>query len=84
MTFVPTHWPSLGKFRYWLDFAEPGERYVYHYGYLARDRDWANSDGRTAIRQLANLAMGAAQTGLVHLVQRRLDDNYYEYIAERR
>lgn len=73
------------QFEVWLKQAAPGDRLVYHRGYLAVDR--ARGSGRlseAARRELvavANLALALADRGEIHLVQRRYRDGDYSYLA---
>lgn len=83
-------------FKRWLRDARKGERYVYHIGYLPRDRTrmvevpvirgevhlMAVNHG--PIHHLAQLVMAAADADMVHLVQRRVNEDRFEYIAEKR
>ncbi len=60
----------------WMSFAEPGDRFVYHIGFLCVDRlKLRHHEG--------DLAQGLARAGLVALTQRRLGSCKYEYIATR-
>lgn len=77
----------------WGEFmarAGPGARYVYHIGYLPEDRHWAkNTPGekRSHAQQIdrrADEAYAAYEAGDVRLMQRRLDERQYEYIAVKR
>ena len=83
-------------FKRWLKRAKPRERYVYHTGYLPQDRTkmvevpvvrgefhrMAVNSG--PVHHLAKLVMDAAEAGYVHLLQERIGDGKYKYIAERR
>jgi hypothetical protein len=60
----------------WMSFAEPGDRFVYHIGFLCVDR-------LKLRRHEGDLAQGLARAGLVALTQRRLGSGQYEYIATR-
>ncbi|GAB5501167.1 MAG: hypothetical protein PsegKO_34780 [Pseudohongiellaceae bacterium] len=61
----------------WLAQAVPGEQLEYHRGFLLLDRDRSYSHltppERTALNNLADRAMWAAEQGYVHLLQRRCD-----------
>jgi cystathionine beta-lyase/cystathionine gamma-synthase len=61
--------------RAWAEVAKPGERRIYFTGFLAR------SSGMAA---LASVAMELQEAGAVHLLQQRLGDEVYAYIAQRR
>jgi hypothetical protein len=64
------------NFLAWMKSAKPGAIIVYFTGDLARARD---SDGQ--LDGLARAALRAADTGQVHLTQRRLWGGRYEYRA---
>jgi hypothetical protein len=68
----------------WLTNARPGDRFVYHHGFLVVDRA-VNSPLRARDRRrldvLAKAALGAASAGVVHLLQQRLDAGTFDYIA---
>lgn len=80
-------------FRRWLNGADRKERRVYHVGHLAQDR-WIISfepgDGSISeyqdpeLQMLADTVYAAYQAGKVYLLQRKIGENTYEYIAERR
>jgi hypothetical protein len=77
-----------GDFRRWLANARPGDRCTYYEGFIAPGLD---ADGRPLaeaerkkVLQLAQLAWSAAAGGMVHLLQRRLGENRYVYIATAR
>ena len=69
----------------WVGSASPGDRLVYHRGYLAID---TGPDSRTVtparrreLRALADRAWKLAEEGLIHLVQHRESIGNYSYIA---
>ena len=74
----------------WLARARPGDRFVYHRGFLIHDRETDRD-----LKRLAKEVLEAGPPvelepysrrrglGLVHLVQRRLGPGDYEYIAVR-
>jgi hypothetical protein len=70
--------------RAWLRTARPGDRFVYHRGFLVVDRG-ANSPLRERERRrldaLATAALAAASAGLVHLLQKRLNVGTFDYLA---
>jgi len=81
------------KFRDWIERSRTGKIYIYHSGYLARDRgrivDYADSgeaiiEPNGDIDDLANIAIDAFVSGRVHLFQRKIHDNQYQYIAMKR
>ena len=91
-------WPSIGKFRFWLASAIPNRprTFVYHYGFLARDRgqtvpvETASVLGGVKwvscpeVEELGAAAWSAYERGEVVLAQRRRGDMWYEYLAIRR
>jgi hypothetical protein len=73
------------EFCAWVAQAVPGDRMQYHRGFLAHDAfpmraEIANKD-RTELRKLADRSFWAAEVGLVHLVQQRIDTDLFAYIA---
>jgi len=81
------------KFRDWIERSRTGKIYIYHVGFLSIDRgrivDYTD-DGTPVfepvgdINDLANIAIDAFQSGRVHLFQRKVHDNQYQYIAMKR
>ena len=69
----------------WLAQAEPGEALEYHRGFLLLDRAVrsirGNAEARRDLIRTSNQAMRLADLGLVHLVQRRLGDQRFSYLA---
>ncbi|MEI4234791.1 hypothetical protein [Roseovarius sp. D22-M7] len=69
----------------WIAQAEAGDALIYHCGFLVVDADKALStlptDRRLALRGVADAAFRAAEQGLVHLVQERLETDRFAYIA---
>lgn len=61
---------------------QPGEVHIYHTGMLAMDRGKTGKGAEVADRAVA--AYRAYQSGLVHLVQKRLGPYKYQYMAVRR
>jgi|SRR5687768_9912908 len=81
--------PSLARmqtdaFRAWLQRADPGACLEYHRRLLSLDRS-PDSDlpeeRRRALSRVADLALGAADRGQVHLVQRRNGPFDFSYLA---
>ena len=69
----------------WLSQAAPNDALEYHRGFLVLDIDpritgFSNGE-RLELIQLANRARWAAEKQLVHLVQRRLAENRFSYLA---
>ena len=69
----------------WLSQAAPQDAFEYHRGFLVLDTDprishLAKSD-RLELLQVASRARWAAEKQLVHLVQRRLGESLFSYLA---
>lgn len=68
----------------WLATAQPGDRFVYHRGFLAVDA--SGSTGRLPLprvqelRRVAGLAFAAVQQGSVHALQERNGPNDFTYL----
>lgn len=83
--------PEL-QFKRWVRTADRRERYTYHVGFLGIDRfvlrttKWGQLEyvPNPPIDFLANAAMDASLAGRVHLLQLKLGEGMYAYIAERR
>src|SRR5262245_15826831 len=76
---------NLRKLKAWLHRAQPGDTFVYHCGFLALG---TNQRGdvlapleRQRLAGVAQRAWSAAAEGRVHLLQRRLAENCFEYFA---
>lgn len=69
----------------WVGHAVPGDRFVYHLGFLAidlaPDSRSITPEQRRVTRALAARAWKLAQQGLVHLVQRRETAGEFTYFA---
>ncbi len=69
----------------WISQAEAGDALIYHCGFLVVDADKTVStlptDRRLAVRGVADAAFRAAEQGLVHLVQKRLETDRFAYIV---
>lgn len=76
----------LDAFMTWLKTAKHRDRYIYHTGFLMRDRLQLSPYGYvpTPIHHVANTVWFAYEKGLVFLFQRRRGPMDYEYIASRR
>jgi hypothetical protein len=81
----------LEAFKHWLRFGRVGSFHVYYRGLLMYDRQrYMIVDGETysvpneEIDALGREAIEAWEAGNVHLFQRKLHDNEYEYIAVKR
>ena len=69
----------------WLSAAAPNDAFEYHRGFLVLDIDprisgFANGD-RLELIQVASRARWASDKELVHLVQRRLGESRFSYLA---
>jgi hypothetical protein len=76
--------PSPGVLRSWIAEAKPGERLTYHRGFLALDRSPGSPSSareRARLDILAKQVLAAAEVGLIHLLQRRLEAGFFHYIA---
>jgi len=69
----------------WVAQAVPGDRLEYHCGFLAIDTftlfSGRSDKDRAELRKLADRSLWAAEAGLVHLVQERIDTDRFAYIA---
>jgi hypothetical protein len=76
-----------GELTAWLGRARPGDRVVYHQGFLAVDCCGCASSlqerERHRLDALATAARAAAAAGLVHLLQERLGVGRFGYLAVR-
>lgn len=61
-----------------------GSRLVYHVGFLTVDRFNEDNKNRAQHDEVADIAWNLHEAGKVALIQRRLGDRLYEYIAVRR
>lgn len=69
----------------WYGSAVPGDRIIYHRGFLAIDVSpltfkLPDAERRTLLR-VAQRALQLAEDGLVHLVQRRIGEELFIYLA---
>lgn len=69
----------------WVGQAAAGDILEYHQGFLALDRS-SHGDAfrdleRVALGRIADQAMRLAEQGLVHLLQRRVRDERFSYLA---
>lgn len=78
------------KFRDWINTARTGRIYIYHTGSLSVDRGTIVDYGDGSpphfvpsgdIHELGTVALDAFEAHRVHLFQRKLHDNEYQYIA---
>ncbi|MDG4574452.1 MAG: hypothetical protein P9C36_02610 [Defluviicoccus sp.] len=72
-------------FAAWVLYGRPGDVCVYHHGLLVVDRDPVvsrlSATARQALAAVADLALAFAEAGRVLLVQERLGDRVYRYLA---
>jgi hypothetical protein len=87
MITVPHNKPLVTEMNLcaWLSQAEPGDALEYHRGFLVLDID-PRIGGLligdcVELAQLASRARWAERRRLVHLVQRRLGDSLFSYLA---
>jgi len=66
----------------WAMRSPPGARRCYYRGFLMADVERKTPEGR-AVRALGQEAWRLGQSGIVALVQQRLGDATYDYIAIR-
>jgi len=71
---------TVGEFKRWSSEARPGEGVIYHVGQLMYDRQGSDQNANS-INFMANEALAQAERSDVHLLQRRVAANHYEYIA---
>ena len=71
----------ITSFRNWIKYAKPRMSYVYHEGFLYVDRD-RDSSGETS--WIARFAYGQYKNGAIELVQKRISDGCYKYLAIKR
>jgi hypothetical protein len=68
----------------WLGQAKRGEQLTYHHGFLAVDRipilGRLSESGARELSRVASLAWRSQQTGIAHLLQRRLGPNNFSYV----
>jgi hypothetical protein len=69
---------TLVQFGGWLAIAQPGDRALYHTGFLARDRQ--DSD---RLDEFADHVALLSDSGMVSLIRRRVGEERWDYLAER-
>jgi hypothetical protein len=78
---------KANEFLRWATSARRGSNVVYHRGFLASDCDMsfgaASRHEQQLNRAIRRVAMTLARAGIVELVQRRLGEGLYEYVAQR-
>jgi hypothetical protein len=77
--------PSVAKFYEWLSAAAPGDTLEYFHGFLSVDTSPCSGSlpeaQRLELVRVAHQAWLASQRGHVHLLQRRIGDNSFAYLA---
>lgn len=77
---------DLNDVAVWFQAAKPGEKLVYHTGHLAYDCSpeggW-KIEKRKSLRAAADFLMKSSDAGAVILVQRRVANKVFDYIAVR-
>lgn len=66
---------TIDDIKHWLVFSKPGDKLVYHTGLLVTDRV-----GRI-IPDVAEYLRYLSDIGKVHLVQKKLKNGVYDYLA---
>ncbi|MDG4602543.1 MAG: hypothetical protein P9C48_10035 [Defluviicoccus sp.] len=81
----PADLTPADAFAAWALHGRPGDVCVYHHGLLVVDRDPVVSKlslpARQALAAVADLALAFAEAGRVLLVQERLSNGVYRYLA---
>ena len=63
--------------KHWIVRGEKMPRYcIYHQGYLVKDRARNES-----LHEVASILLGLAQSERVHLFQKKLGEDYYNYFV---
>lgn len=83
---------TLAAFARWVDVSRPGESFTYHVGNLMIDREkivQLPNYGMTRVyiqpyHTIGEYAWWAYERGKVELVQRKLPDGRFEYIAQKK
>lgn len=86
------HESRYDAFKRWINTGRVGSVFVYYTGFLAMDRGtiidlgggYTEFSPNGDIDAIASLAIDAWDANRVHLFQRKLHDNEYEYIAMKR
>lgn len=80
---------KLEEFQDWIRNARTGKIYIYYTGHLAVDRGTIIDNGTDTpvfipvvpVHELGKAAIDAFDAGRIHLFQRKLHDNVFQYIA---
>ena len=82
---------KVSEFAEWLKTAKRGYTTQYYLGFLGAERQTDVYIGKRVfvtsvgtVDEIGNAAMAAYEQNLVHLVQRKVTDGVYEYLAIRR
>lgn len=78
---------KVEEFRDWIKEANVGQTYIYYQGRLDIDRGSCVGDlwlSNYSVDELGKLAYDAFTSKKLHLFQRKLHDNEYQYIAMKR
>ena len=73
-----------GRFRFWLDSAPPGAAYIYHVGFLLKDRGIGEKDKTALPHKMGDLARASHLSGVTVLLQKRLGPGRFVYLAMKR
>jgi hypothetical protein len=65
-------------FEKWLQSSRNNDNYVYHTGFLVKD-----ANGNYELRSFANNVLKIANQKMIHLFQKKIKENVYEYRAVR-
>jgi hypothetical protein len=83
-TDLGTAYPTEEKLCLWLGSAAPGDRIVYHRGYLPLDiaptAEAMHGRPRMELARVARRALFAAEHGMAHLLQQRHGPGDYSYL----
>lgn len=82
---------TVQQLKRWFSRARPGDRFLYHVGFLLRDREAQPVDTPEGLKQVvpveinkvADMVMDLAQELWVYPIQKRVGDGIYEYIIIR-
>jgi hypothetical protein len=82
---LPGSRTKVEDFKTWLRQARAGDAFVYHCGFLAVGLNHLGEvldySERRRLADVAHCAWSAATKGSVHLLQRRVANNRFEYLA---
>lgn len=81
--FARSTYPTLGELHFWLHNGKRGEVFLYHLGLLALDRG-PEEKRIEIVDAVALLAWSAHMRREVVLVQQRIGENEFAYLAVKR